>query len=523
MNGASLHFIDYLIIVLSLVLTFWVGIRFSKKNTNTQQYFAAGGDVPAWAIGMSIFATLISSVTFLAYPGEGYKSNWILLVQGFMVPVVLIFSIRFIVPLYRNVIGLSAYEYFEKRFGYLARVYGSLGFIFAHFSKMGSVLFLLALALSSMTGVDALAIIWVIGIAIIFITLFGGMEAVIWLDVIQGFLLILGGIVAIGVILFKTDGGLGQIVSYAVDHDKIGFGPYDFDFVNLTFWVMVINGIFYAIQKYGADQTIVQRYLTAKSDKDAIRASIMGIAITVPVWTVFMFIGTALFSFYALHPNLGLPEGIKPDAVFPYFITTQLPPGLVGLILSALIAAAISSLDADLNCLAAVGVDDYYKRIKPKSSGMQQLRMGKILVVAAGLASILVATVYVYSGENDGILSTVFMLYAIFSGGIAGMLLLGLFVNRANKQGLNVGIAACILFTGFALLTSTSTGSGENKKLLLDMGAYNFTQHKYMLGVYSHFVLFFVGWIASYFFPKADVPTNLTYYGYLEKKRKGLL
>ena len=166
-----------------------------------------------------------------------------------MVPVVLLFSIRFIVPLYRNVIGLSAYEYFEKRFGYLARVYGSLGFIFAHFSKMGSVLFLLGLALSSMTGIDALTIILVVGIAIIFITLFGGMEAVIWLDVIQGFLLILGGLVAIAVIIFKTDGGLGEIVSYAVDHDKIGFGPYDFDFVNLTFWVMVINGIFYAIQK----------------------------------------------------------------------------------------------------------------------------------------------------------------------------------------------------------------------------------------------------------------------------------
>lgn len=523
MNESSLHFIDYFIIILSLVVTFLFGVIFSKKQTSTEQYFAAGGDIPAWAIGMSIFATLISSVTFLAYPGEGYKSNWILLVQGFMVPIVLFFSIRFIVPLYRNVIGLSAYEYFEKRFGYLARVYGSLGFIFAHFSKMGSILFLLALALTSMTGVNAISIIWIIGIAIIFITLFGGMEAVIWLDVIQGFLLILGGLVAIVVIILKTDGGLGEIVTYAVAHDKIGFGPYDFDFVNLTFWVMVINGVFYAIQKYGADQTIVQRYLTAKTDKDAIRASIMGIAITVPVWIAFMFIGTALFSFYALNPGLALPEGIKSDAVFPYFITTQLPPGLVGLILSALIAAAISSLDADLNCLAAVGVDDYYKRIKPNSSGMQQLRMGKILVVLAGIAAILVATVYVYSGENTGILSTVFMLYAIFSGGIAGMLLLGLFVNRANRQGLNVGIVACVLFTGYALLTSTSTGSGENEKLLLDMGAYNFTQHKYMLGVYSHVVLFFVGWIASYFFPKVDVPINLTYYGYLEKKRKGLI
>lgn len=523
MSGASLHFVDYLIIVLSLVITFWFGVRFSKKNTNTEQYFAAGGNIPAWAVGMSIFATLISSVTFLAYPGEGYKSNWILLVQGFMVPVVLLFSIRFIVPLYRDVIGLSAYEYFEKRFGYLARVYGSLGFIFAHFSKMGSVLFLLALALSSMTHVDTLTIIWIIGIAIVFITLFGGMEAVIWLDVIQGFLLILGGIVAIAVILLKTDGGLGAIVNYAVDHDKIGFGPYDFDFVHLTFWVMAINGIFYAIQKYGADQTIVQRYLTAKSDKEAIKASILGIGITVPVWITFMFIGTALFSFYGLNSGIGLPEGIKSDAVFPHFIMTQLPPGLIGLILSALIAAAISSLDADLNCLAAVGVDDYYKRLYPNSSGAQQLRMGKILVVVAGLAAILIASFYVFAGENDGILSTVFMLYAIFSGGIAGMLLLGLFVNRANRKGLNVGLVACVLFTGYALMTSTSMGTGAQRHLILDLGEYNFTHHKYMLGVYSHFVLFFVGWIASYCFPKKDVPKHLTYYGYLEKKRKGLI
>lgn len=522
MNESSLHFIDYLIIVLSLIVTFWFGVRFSKKNTNTDQYFAAGGNIPAWAVGMSIFATLISSVTFLAYPGEGYKSNWILLMQGFMVPVVLFFSIRFIVPLYRNVIGLSAYEYFEKRFGYLARVYGSLGFIFAHFSKMGSVLFLLALALSSMTGVDTLTIIWIIGIAIVFITLFGGMEAVIWLDVIQGFLLILGGIVAIAVIILKTNGGFGTIVDYAIDHDKIGFGPYDFDFVNLTFWVMTINGIFYAIQKYGADQTIVQRYLTAKSDKDAIKAAILGIAITVPVWIAFMFIGTALFSFYGLNP-VELPAGIKSDAVFPHFITTQLPPGLIGLILSALIAAAISSLDADLNCLAAVGVDDYYKRLFPNSSGAQQLRMGKILVMAAGLAAILIASFYVFTGENDGILSTVFMLYAIFSGGIAGMLLLGLFVNRANKKGLNVGLVACVLFTAYALLTSTATGTGDQRHLILDFGEYNYTHHRYMLGVYSHFILFFVGWIASYFFPKVEVPTNLTYYGYLEKKRKGLL
>ena len=130
----TLHVVDYLIIILSLVLTVGVGLRFSKKQTSTSQFFSAGGKVPAWAIGMSIFATLISSLTFLAYPGASFGSNWILLVQGIMVPITVILIIPFIVPLYRSVIRLSAYEYFEQRFGYFARAYSSIGHSYTSYS-----------------------------------------------------------------------------------------------------------------------------------------------------------------------------------------------------------------------------------------------------------------------------------------------------------------------------------------------------------------------------------------------------
>jgi SSS family solute:Na+ symporter len=520
MDEATLHVIDYIIIAISLTVSLAVGIRFSKKQTDTKHYFSGGGNIPAWAIGMSIFATLISSITFLAYPGDGYASNWIRLVQGFMVPLVLVFMIGFIVPMYRKVIGISAYQYFEKRFGFLARLYGSLAFVFASFSGMGTVFFLLSLALSSMTGIDTLTVIWVVGIAVVFITLLGGMEAVIWLDVIQGFLLIAGGIFSLAVIIFRTEGGFITIWDTATTNDKMGFGPYDWDFVNLTFWVMAFNGIFYAIQKYGTDQTIVQRYLTAKSDKDAIRASVMGVAMTLPVWTLFMFIGASLFAFYEITTST-LPPDISPDAVFPFFIMTQLPPGLVGLVISALMAAAISSLDSDLNCLSAVGVDDYYARLRPNSSEVDRMRAGRVVVVLGGLGAILVATLYVFAGDK-GALSIIFMLYAIFSGGIAGMFLLGLFVTRANKKGVRIGIALCILYTGYAILTSTSIGSGEGAHLILDLGALNYTQHKYMLGVYSHLILFFGGWFASYLYPEDEVDDNLTYYGYLKRKKHGM-
>lgn len=514
----SLHWIDYIIIIISLFVSMYVGVYFAKRQKNTKNYFAASGSIPSWAVGMSILATLVSSITFLAYPGEGFSSNWIRLVQGLMVPVVLLFLVWFIVPLYRKVIGISAYEYFEKRFGFFARIYGSLGFILAHFSKMGTVFFLLALAISSMMGIDTFTVILVIGILVIIITLIGGIEAVIWLDVIQGFMLIGGGIIALFILLYTPEGGPSAVWNTAMEAGRIGFGPFDWDFVNLTFWVMAINGIFYAIQKYGTDQTIIQRYLTAKSEKGAIKAALIGVLLSVPVWGLFMFIGTALYSYYQIGPAV-LPEGIRSDAIFPQFIMTGLPIGITGLILSALIAAAISSLDSDLNCLSAIGVEDYYKRFRPNSSDAQQLFMGKLFVALSGIGAIIVASIYLLAG-NKGVLGIIFTLYAIFSGGIAGMFLLGLFSRRANKQGLYFGVAASVLFTAWALLTSTPFGFSGEKVLLLDMGDWNYSHHKYMLGVYSHFVLFGVAYVASYFFKGKEIAENLTIYKWIELRKE---
>jgi solute:Na+ symporter, SSS family len=511
----NLHPIDISIILVFLLVTLYFGFRFSRNQNTTSNYFLAKGRVPSWALGISLLATLISSVTFLAYPGEGYTSNWILLVQGLMVPIVLLGTIWFIVPLYRKVIGLSTYEYFEKRFGVFARYYSSLAFVLRQFSGMGTVLFLLALALSKMMGGNTFVVVLVVGLIIIAVNLMGGIEAVIWLDVFQGFMLFASGIICLAVLLFSSKGGPSAIWQIAADNGRTGFGPYDWDFTRLTFVVMAINGVFYAIQKYGTDQTVVQRYLTARTDKAAIRASLLGILLTVPVWTLFMFIGTALFAFYRQHP---LPAGTPADAVFPHFIMTQLPTGVTGLILSAMISAAICSLSADLNSLAAVGVEDYYKKIRPGRTDKEYLRAGKWTVVISGIIAMFIGTLYIQAG-SEGVLGIVFTLYAIFSGGIVGIFLLGLFSARANKQGVNIGIIACILFTAYAFLTSTKIGIGDQKQLLLDMGSWNFTQHKLMLGVYSHLLVIGVGYVASLFFPKPILDKNLLYSGWLEAKR----
>jgi SSS family solute:Na+ symporter len=242
----------------------------------------------------------------------------------------------------------------------------------------------------------------------------------------------------------------------------------------------------------------------------------MGILLTVPIWTIFMLIGTTLFVYYKQQP---LPEGLRPEAVFPYFIKTKLPVGVVGLILSAMISAAVCSLSADLNSLAAVGVEDYYKKARPHHTDKHYLKASRMIVVFSGILTILIGIFYVNAG-SEGVLGIIFTLYAIFSGGIVGIFLLGLFSARANRQGITIAIITCILFTAYAFLTSTKIGLGENKKLLLDLGSYNFTHDKLMLGVYSHLVVIGVGYIASLFFPKPVINKNLLYSGWRDERKK---
>jgi len=521
--NSTLHWLDYSIVAATVVATVAFGLWFAQRQDSSDKYFAGARRAPSWVVGTSIFATLISSVTFLAYPAAAYKGNWILLVQGLMAPVAVIGMAWVIVPLFRRVIRLSAYEYFERRFGFLARMYSSIAFCFTHFAKMGTVMYLLALALNSVAGFNLVTTIVVLGTAVILLTLLGGMEAVLWMDLAQGLLMIGGGILCLGVLLFSTKGGPVAAAGKALEWEKIGFGPHGWDFSSLTFVVMAINGLFYGVQKYGTDQTIVQRYLAAKNDRGAKRAAYIGVSMSVVLWTLFMLIGTMLYVFYRVNADaaLALPDGIKADAVFPYFIKTQLPAGVIGLVLAALISSGISTLDADLNSLAAVGVQDYYQRFRPHCTDRQRLNMGRLLVLLAGLGCMAVALLYV-AWDGEGVLGVVFELYAIFSAGIVGMFLLGLLSKRANKRGLYAGIAACVLFTAYAVLTTTSVTIGGTQRLLLDLGSCNFPHHKLMLGVYSHLIVLVVGWLASFLFAKPDEKSleNLTIHAYFKQSRK---
>ena len=508
----SLRWLDASVIVVYMLAMVLVGRWFGRRQKSTEDYFVAKRSIPSWALGISIYAALISSITFIAYPGSAYAGNWNEMVPGFMVVGVLILVGLVIIPFFRHAVGMSAYEFFEKRFGYKVRAYSAFAFAMGHFSKMGFVFYTMALTVTSMTGWNLYAVMLVTGIVTIYYTVVGGLEAVIWTDVIQGFIKCIGIFVCVGYLLYLMPGGPSAAFQLAWDNNKFSLGSFDFNFTNKnSVWIMSLYGFFWYLQKYTADQTLVQRYLVARTDRDALKGVALGALLCIPAWALFMLIGTLTWAYYRLSGEV-LPAAInKADKVFPFFLATKIPAGLAGLFMASLFSAAMSMLSSDLNCLSVVGVEDCYRRIKPNATDRQRLAMGKLIVAICGILSILIAIIIAWKSEQ--VLSFYFTVSSIVAGGLAGLFLLAFLSPRANRQGVYIGIAACLIFTTWATLTGGKTQT-------LDLGTLNFPLHPVMIGVIAHLVLLVVGYVASLFFPAPESDSRkMTLWGWLELNR----
>ncbi|HEU5396256.1 MAG TPA: sodium/solute symporter, partial [Verrucomicrobiae bacterium] len=420
--------------------------------------------------------------------------------------------------------GLSSYEYFEKRFGYSARAYSALGFSAGHFSKMGFVLFTITTAICGMTGWNKYYVIVGCGVVTIIYTLVGGLEAVIWTEVLQGIVKLTGVVVVIGVLVSIMPGGAGAAFHLASEHHKFNMGSLDFDLTaNGNFWVMLLYGAFWYLQKYSADQTLVQRYLVAKTDRSALRGVAMGAFLCVPAWAAFMLVGTLLWAHYQLShdvlpPNLIDAKGkIISDEVFPYFLSTKIPAGLAGIFMAALFSAAMSSTSSDLNCLSAVFVEDYYRKLRKDSTDKERLFAGKMVVAICGTVAVGVG-VFI-AGKGEAALKLYYAATSIVSAGLAGMFLLAFLSRRANRQGLWIGIITMLAFTAWAVLTSTKNSGGE---LFLNLNTLNYTWPSVMIGVIGHVLVLVVGWTASFLFPPdANVKQEWTLWGWLQQRKSG--
>jgi len=513
----TLRWPDLLVIALYFGLVAVIGLRFANRQTSTAMYFTARGTIPFWAMGLSIFATVISSITFIAYPGAAYAGDWNLLVPGFMAILVLLGGGWMLVSFFRHSVRLSAYEYFEKRFGYSARAYSALAFTAGHFSKMGFVLFTITTAICGMTGWDRYEVIAGVGLVTVLYTIFGGIEAVIWTEVLQGIVKLTGLVLVIYFLLRIMPGGPVAAFKLAAEHHKLSLGSFDAHLAtNGNFWTMLIYGAFWYLQKYATDQTLVQRYLIARSDREALKGVALGAGLCVPAWTAFMLVGTLLWAFYHLS-GTALPAHLYDaggkvigDRVFPYFLTTQIPAGLAGILIASLFSAAMSSMASDLNCLAAVGVEDGYRKLHPQATDRQRLMAGKVVVLVCGVLAVLVGMLIASKGE--GALTLYYAATAILSAGLAGMFLLAFFSRRTNRQGLWAGLTTALIFTAWATLTG-------GKYRMLDLG-WNYVWPDVLIGVIAHVLVLVVGYAASWGFPpEAEVRAEWTFWGWLAERR----
>ncbi len=488
--------IDYAIIVVYFLVVFGIGLYFSRNQKTTTDFFLAGKNVPGWVVIFAIVGTMISSTSFIGHSGNVYAHDMWNLPSFFMLPVVMVLISRFVVVFYRRTIQMSIYDYLEKRFSYVARAYGASAFIVSRIADMSATLYFLAIPVSFLSGISVAWVIIIVGTVTLIMTVAGGIAAVVYADVLQGVLLIGGALAVLGIALFRPEGGPMAVLQTAWDGGKFGLGNMSFSWVTDNIWFYLVGGAIWAVQRYALDQHIVQKYLVAKSDRQAKAGAYFGALACLPVWLLFFFMGACLWGFFQL-TGAQMPQEVAAvkDNIVPYFIKTQLPAGIIGLVIAALIAAAMSSLDSDLNSMATVIVDDFYGRLRPATSDRQRLWVGRMAVTMLGIMSIVFSLLWIGIGTA---LEFGVQLFSIATAGMLGLFALGALTKRANAKGAIVGIVACILFTGWATLTSVKFPALNAP--LLNLGAFNYPLHPFLIGVFNHVILFVVGIAASRFF-----------------------
>jgi SSS family solute:Na+ symporter len=486
---AHLNFIDLAVLVAYVCGTVAVGLWVGRKSRNTEQFMAAGRKLPGWAVGLSIFGTYVSSISFLALPGKAYGSNWNAFAFSLAIPPTAWIAVRYFVPFYRRAGALSSYEHLEYRFGPWARTYAVVCYLLTQLSRMGIIMYLLALALAPLTGWSVPVLIVMTGLVVIVYTVFGGIEAVIWTDVVQSLVLIGGALGCALVLTLGMPEGPGQLWDIAVEDHKFGLGSFGPSLAESTFWVVLVYGVFINLQNFGIDQSYVQRYQTARSDAEANRSVWLGALLYIPISAVFFFIGTALFAFYQAQPDL-LPSEVaaKPDAVFPYFIVKQLPVGISGLVVAGIFAAAQSTISSSINCSATLLLCDIYRRyIRPEATERQSMRVLWAMSLAVGLAGTGMALAML---RIQTALDAWWTLASIFSGGMLGLFLLGLISKRARNPAAVTGVVVGLLVICWMTLPALTPFINIPPWLLNPM-------HSYLTIVVGTLTIFLVGLLVS--------------------------
>lgn len=476
--------IDGLILALYFLSTLGIGFYFYRRTRSREGFTAAGRSLPGWACGLSIFATYVSSISFLALPGKAYADNWNSFVFSLSLPLATWIAVRYFLPYYRRTGEVSAYAHLEHRFGLWARMYASVFYILTQLARIGVVMYLMALPMSLLLGWDIRTVILITGISVTVYSLAGGITAVIWTDALQAIVLMGGAILCAGMLLFNMPEGPGQLFRIAAEHDKFSLGRFDASLTDATFWVVLIYGIVINLQNFGIDQSYIQRYIASKDDRHARKSVWLGGLLYVPVSAVFFFIGTGLFAFYQAHPDaLGelrrdvarqqlLSEGADDaetvvaeragqldhaalgDKVFPHFMGRNLPAGVRGLLIAAIFAAAMSTVSTSLNSSATLLATDWVHRFIPTLSekGFMRVLYGATLLWGLGGTALSLMLIHLTSA-----LDAWWTLSGVLGGGMLGLFLLGLISRRVRNVPAAVAVILGLLAIAWMTLSPRMT------------------------------------------------------------------
>ncbi|WP_077325197.1 sodium:solute symporter [Virgibacillus siamensis] len=453
----SFQLIDYIILFAYLLFILYIGIAVAKKEMKGKEFFKGDGSIPWWVTSVSLFATLLSPISFLSLAGNSYSDSWQLWVAQLGLFIAVPTAIYFFLPVYRDLNLDTAYEYLEKRFGKSLRVIASVLFIIYQIGRMSIIMYLPSIALSAVTGIHSVYIILFMGIIATVYSAFGGIKSVLWTDFIQGVVLIGGGVFALIVLIFSIQGGLPEVLETGIADNKFFSEEVIFDpnILNDSLFIIFLGAGLSTAFSYISSQDMVQRYLTTTDIKQMNKMTIGNGVLSLGTATLFFFIGTSLYVFYKQQMGSDMPTG-NSDLIFANFIVGELPAGVSGLLIAALFAAGQSTLSTGLNSVATSWTLDIQKIITPGLSDNASTRIARVVSWIVGIFSIIFAIVLVYTDISSAY-EWFNGLMGLILGIIGGTFTLGIMTRRANAKGALLGfIATTIVAIYVSYFTDTT-------------------------------------------------------------------
>ncbi len=485
-----LVWIDYAVIFAYLAGMIAIGLKYSKQKT-TADYFLGGRKVPWWAAGISLYATGTSAISFMAIPAKTFFTDWKYYQNTFFNFLSLVVITIWIIPLIRRLNLVSVYEYLEQRFSRSVQLLGSAIFILLQVSgRISVVLFLPSLAISTVTGLNIYVSILLMGLITIFYTVKGGFTAVIWTDVAQVIIMFGGTLLALGLILARINMPLSEAWSVLQTNHKVDLIDTRFNFIAPTLWLFFLVEVSQTVT-WVRDQSMLQRVLSTPDVRRAKWSMWTLNFMTIPGGLLFFTLGSALYLFYHTRPEL-LNTKLPNDAIFPYFVAQELPPGIVGIVIAALFAGSMGTLSSCINSVATTVVTDFGSWLPGGHEEKGRLRLAKITSIVVGVIGTSIA-VTMASLRLPSMWDTFIFISGLIGGGFGGVFALGMFTRRANWQGALIGTAAGTLVTVWM--------------------AYAIKSSVFLYGVVAIFSCIAVGYVASLFFkPPAQSLKGLTVY-----------